>query len=564
MGRIKAALRSAKKAFQSGGWDGTNLSIWHPDHPLNRAGAWGSGSAYSNREEIENDFEGYILGAFKSDGPVFACVTARQFVFSEAVFKFRNKSDHKLFGSPALKILENPWPGGTTSNLLSRMEQDASLAGNSWWTRTDDAGRYGNAAKGKPGERLARLRPDWVTMIVGTKREGGTPRDIDAQLLGIRYRPGGTKTPSGGDDDVFLTMDEVAHYSPIPDPDAHFRGMSWLTPVLRDIEADKSAVKHKGGFFDNAAVPNMAVTFDPETNEDDFNEFVSKFNEGHQGSWNAYKTLFLMGGADVTPLSHDFRAMDFTAVVGKGESRIASCAGVPPSWVGFSEGMQGSALNTGNMAANRRRFADGTIRPMWREAVSALAVLLDVPAGAELWWEESGVAFLREDQRDRAEIMRIDMQAVNVGILAGYEPDAVIDAVWTNDMRKMLGKHTGLVSVQMQPPVDADNDKQEAQIFAEYAKALQALTAAGYTHDSAVEALDSYDLTKLEKDPAKDEWTPSGIPIPPEQQPGAAGGAGKPPAAPGAKPPAQGADKPKPKKPPASGAKPPSKEASDE
>lgn len=541
MGKVKAAFRGALKAFQSGGWDGNNLSIWHPDHPLNRA-AYGGSSAYSNREEIENDFESYVAGAFKSDGPVFACVTARQFVFSEAVAKFRSKSDQKLWGDSRLDLLERPWPGGTTGNLLSRMEQDASLAGNSWWTRTCDHGHYGNAAKGHTGERLAHLRPDWVTMVIGTIRPGGSVRDIDATLLGIRYKPGGRKGVQEDENEVFLTMEEVAHYGPIPDPVARFRGMSWMTPVLRDIEADKAAIKHKGAFFDNAAVPNIAVTFDKETNEDDFNEFVSNFNGAHKGAWQAYKTLFLMGGADVTPLSHDFRSMDFSAVIGKGESRIASCAGVPPSWVGFSEGMQGSALNTGNMAANRRRFADGTIRPLWREAFASLAVLIDVPSDSELWWDESGVAFLREDQRDRAEIMRIDMSAINTGILAGYEPDAVTDAVYGNDLRKLIGKHTGLVSVQMQPPVDPNNEVEEAEIFETNAKTLQGLVAAGFTEESAVAAIEANDLGKLKKAPATDQWSPSGIPLPPAQPAGGAPAGAKPPAA---KPPASGTTPPK-------------------
>jgi hypothetical protein len=151
VGKVKAAIRGALKAFQSGGWDGNNLSIWHPDHPLNRAAAFGGGGTFSNREEIENDFEGYVAGAYKASGPVFSVIAARQYVFSEVVFKFRNKSDGKLFGSTALDLLENPWPGGTTGELLARMEQDASLAGNSWWTITDDAGNYGKSAKGSRG-----------------------------------------------------------------------------------------------------------------------------------------------------------------------------------------------------------------------------------------------------------------------------------------------------------------------------------------------------------------------------------------------------------------------------
>jgi hypothetical protein len=542
VGKVKTALRGALKAFSSGGWDGNNLSIFHPDHPLNRNAAWG-GSSYTNREEIENDFEGYVLGAYKACGPVFSVIAARQYVFSEIVFKFRNKDTGKLYGDDRLSILEHPWPGGTTGELLARMEQDASLAGNSWWTLTNDRGDYGNAAKGGVGLRLAHLRPDWVTMVIGTKRRGGDVRDIDATLLGIKYKPGGRADAGHVSEEVFLTMEEVVHYSPNPDPIARFRGMSWITPVLKEIEADKSATRHKGSFFDNAAVPNISVSFDKETNEEDFNEFVENFNAEHRGSWQAYRTLFLMGGADVKPLSHDFKSMDFSAVIGKGESRIASAGGVPPSWVGFSEGMQGSALNSGNMAANRRRFADGTIRPLWRIVAASLAILIDVDDDSELWFDESGVAFLREDQRDRAEIMKIDMGAINVGILAGYEPDACVEAVYANDIRKLVGKHTGLVSVQMQPPVDPDNEQNEADIFATNAKTLQALVAAGFTEESSAEAIKAgYDISKLKKAPKEDQWSPSGIPIPPAQ--GAPAGGAKPPA-PGAKPPASGTTPPK-------------------
>jgi phage portal protein BeeE len=527
-------VRSFLKNFRSGGWDGRMPSMFSPEHPLNRFEPFG-GTAWTDREMIGNDFEGYVMGAFKASGPVFACVQARQFVFSEAVFTFKNKASGKLHGSQALNLLETPWEGGTTGDLLSRMEQDASLAGNSWWTRADDAGRLGNAAKGKPGERLVRLRPDWVTMIIGSK--SGNIRAADAKLMGITYQPQGDNAP----DKVLLATNEIVHYAPVPDPIARFRGMSWLTPILREVEADKSATKHKGAFFDNAAVPNMAVTFDKDTNPEDFAEFVEKFNGSHQGAWNAYKTLFLMGGADVTPLSHDFKSMDFSAVIGKGESRIASAAGVPASWVGFSEGMQGSALNSGNMAANRRRFADGTIRYLWRNAASSLAVLVDVPSDSVLWWDEDGIAFLREDQEDRANIMRIDMNSVDSAIKSGYKPDAAVDAVFSNDIRKLLGQHTGLVSVQMQPPVDPENELEEtegmARIIQLQAQTMQALVSAGFTEESARDAVEKNDLAKLVVTPDQPvtDWSPTGQPL--MAAPGSGGtpapaGAGKPPAAP--------------------------------
>jgi hypothetical protein len=416
-------------------------------------------SSTADKERIETDFEGYVQGALKGNGPVFACLTARQYVFSEARFRFRREVNGRpgdLFGNKALSVLEHPWPTGTTGELLSHMIQDADLAGNSFWTHVDDHGRYGRSAAG-PTRRLVRLRPDWVSIVIGSPREDGGPFDIDNKVVGFLYEPrlSGLTGTAMRAESVLLLAEEVAHYMPIPDPVARYRGMSWLTPIIREIESDSAAVVHKKKFFSNAAVPNMAIKFPEGTSKETFKDFVEKFKANHQGAWNAYKTLFLTGGADPVPLTHDFRQIEFNQTVGKGEARIASAAGVPASWVGFSEGLQGSSLNQGNFNAARRRFADGTIRPLWRMAAGCLETLIDVPEGAYLWYDDRDIAFLREDSKDRAEIMRILLNVIDAGIKAGFEPDAVVDAAMNEDIGRLKGHHTGLVSVQMQTPGEA-------------------------------------------------------------------------------------------------------------
>ncbi|WP_432001218.1 phage portal protein [Streptomyces sioyaensis] len=494
--------RFRKKSFTSGGWNGTMPPIWSPSHPL----ASFISTSTPDRERIENDFEGYVQGAYKNNGAVFACMLARQMVFSEARFIYRAFDKGRagdLFSTPDLEILKNPWPGGTTGELLVRMEQDASLAGNFFGTLADDEGNLGKAATvGRV--RIARLRPDWMSIVVGSN--SGDPNAADAQVILYIYQPKnanilGTGSPTA--EPVLLMPDEVAHYSPLPDPVNRFRGMSWLTPIINEIEADSAAVVHKRSFFENSAVPNMAIKFDKETSEDAFDEFVSSFDGKFKGKWNAYKTLFLMGGADVAPLSHDFKQLEFSQTVGKGESRIAAAAGVPSSWVGFSEGMQGSSLNAGNFNASRRRFADGTIRPMWRMAAASLSVLVPIPAGAELWYDERDIAFLREDATDRAEIMRINLNAIDAGIKAGYKDDAVVMAVRDNDVSKLIGQHTGLVSVQMQAPqTDQENERtrEEADIRQVEAAVITSLTTAGFELASIVAALESGDWGQLKVD----------------------------------------------------------------
>jgi hypothetical protein len=420
-------------------WADDNLRLpWLGSYPLR-----------PDREEIGNDLEGYIRQAYKANGIVFACILARQMVFSEARFQWREFNKGRpgdLFGSSELGLLENPWPSGTTGELLARMEVDGSLAGNSWWTTADDNGKLGRSATG-PGRRVVWMRPDRVTMVISSR--SGNPNSLDARVVGVLYK---APSSAGFDaEETLLLPSEVAHYSPIPDPDARFRGMSWLTPILREIQADKAATVHKAQFFENAAVPNMAIKFDKDTSEDAFDEFVEKFKAKHQGAWNAYRTLFLMGGADVEPLTMDFKQLDFSNVVGKGESRIASDAGVPPSWVGFSEGLHGSALNAGNFNSARRRFADGTIRPLWRMAAASLQTLVTPPNDhANLWYDDRDIAFLREDEKDRAEVLSRMMLTIESGVRGGFEPTTIINAVVAGDLRLM--RHTGLYSVQLQPP----------------------------------------------------------------------------------------------------------------
>ncbi|WP_433415046.1 phage portal protein [Microtetraspora malaysiensis] len=428
MNLLQRVRRRRKAWSESPFWDAERLR-----YPL-----LGSSSLTPDREQIENDFQGYVEGIYKRSGPAFALMAVRQHVFSEATFQFRRRRGGRpgdLFGTDALARLESPWPGGTTGDLLSRMIQDADLAGNAFYAWY--AGR------------VRRMRPDRVSIVLGSKSEpelsaGVLP--LDLEVVAYLYSP----RALGSDDDVVLLPSQVAHFAPIPDPDAAFRGMSWLTPVLREISSDSAATKHKGAFFENAASPAIAVRLDPSVTPELLARFKAVMDAEHKGAENAFKTLYLGGGADVTPLTMDLRQLDFKAVQGAGETRLAAAAGVPASIVGFSEGMQGSSLNAGNYGSAKRRFVDGTIRPLWRNAAGSLANLIDVPADAELWYDARDIAFLREDAKDAADIQQVKANTIRQLVDAGYKPETVVAAVEAEDMT--LLEHSGLYSVQLQPP----------------------------------------------------------------------------------------------------------------
>jgi hypothetical protein len=401
-----------------------------------------------NKERVENDVEGYIEGAYKSNGVVFACARARQAIFSEARFQWRTFTKGRpgaLFGSQELSLLENPWPGGTTGELLARMDIDVTVAGNFYATTADDRGRLGKRATGT-GRRISVLRPEWITIVIESASED--PYAADARIVAYLYEP-----PLSPASAVLLLPSEICHYVESPDPSARFRGMSWLTPVLREISADKAATKHKLKFFENGATLSAVATLPKEVGPPEFKEFVEAFKESHQGSGNAYKTLFLGGGADVTLIGADLKQIDFKVTQGAGETRIAAAAGMHPVIVGLSEGLAGSSLNEGNFNAARRLTADKFFRPAWRMAAASLQTLVTPPnSGASLWYDDREIAFCREDAKDLAEVQVKRATALRSLLDAGYEPDAAVEYLNTDDLSALIGKHSGLFSVQLQPP----------------------------------------------------------------------------------------------------------------
>jgi phage portal protein BeeE len=252
--------------------------------------------------------------AYKSDSVVFACMQTRARHFRQVRFQFRNRSNGKLYGNPDLQPLETPWPGATTADLLTRMILHADLGGNAFVV--------------KRGDGLALLRPDWVTLVIGsdTDPELGAWA-TDAEILGYIYSPGGYGSDSY-ETEVFAPED-VAHFAPIPDPEARFRGMSWLTPLMREVMADKAATEHKLSFFQNPT-PNMVVKFDvPDL--DEFKTQIGEFKKAHMGPRNAYKYMFGTMGMDFTPVGANLKDLDYKMITGAGETRIASAAGTPRS-----------------------------------------------------------------------------------------------------------------------------------------------------------------------------------------------------------------------------------------
>jgi phage portal protein BeeE len=389
--------------------------------------------------EVTNDLPGY-MAALRGCPPAFAAQMVRANVLSQVRFTFRNPPWHprtprRTFGTAALGPLERPWTNATTGELVGRMEWHEGLTGNAYVHRQPN--------------RLRILRPDWVAVVYGSDQE---PEDaahaLDGDLLGYVYQNGGIGRSTNKPQTLLPT--DVAHWCPNPDPECAGIGMSWLTPAIRDIQADRLATTHKIRYFEHGATPNLVVKGITAATKEQFDQIVEMLDQKHSGVANAYRTLYLTAGADATVVGSNLAELDLKNVQGASETRISMLSRVHPTILAVAEGLAGSSLNAGNFGMARRIWADSWIYPTLQDLAGSMAPLVRVPSDAELWFDTTDMPILREDAKDAAEIVQIKISSIVSAINGGLDPDSAIAAVDGGDVK--LLKHTGMVSVQLQPP----------------------------------------------------------------------------------------------------------------
>jgi phage portal protein BeeE len=358
--------------------------------------------------------------AYEANGIVFACDLVRMSLFSEARFQFQSAVDNHLFGNTDLGILEHPWPNATQGELLARMSQDDTTAGNSYPRKVIPAD--------ESDPLIVQMRPECVS-IVSTEA-----RDTAGRLF---------KQPAGYIEDVrplgierepqFYSTAEVAHYSPVPDGKASFRGMSWLTPVLREIGADVAMTRYKTAHLSNGAMPGIVIKYSRKLSDVTVDTLAKRLTGKHAGPENAGKIWVLDEGADMTVAGSTLEQLQFDLITKAGERRICAAAGP-----GLLEIL---GFEPGDYQAAVRKLADLWARPRWRQACAALEHL--VPTSADigpvrLWFDVSGIAALREGELQRAQSYLVKTQGLAASVAAGYTRESAIKAADTGDLTQLI------------------------------------------------------------------------------------------------------------------------------
>jgi HK97 family phage portal protein len=390
---------------------------------------------------------GNARNAYTISSTVHSAINARQRVFSEVRFALRSLDNGDLTKNHgSLRLLERPWPGGTGTELLKRMELDASLSG--------------IAVVYKPSSsRLQCLDP----MKCEIQTDG-------FEFAGVLYWPNGIGTGNP----VPIRREEVAIWSPLPHPEHQYLGASWVEVVATELRTEVKMQRHQEKFFDNSATPNMYVKVKGTMKEESRVRLRQELERRYSGVANAWKTLVMDNDASIEKVGNSFAEMDYVNVIKSTEGRIASAAGTPPIIIGAKAGLDASTYSNYNMAM--RAFADHLIRPNWNSVVAALEPITNIPRGTELWFDDSDVAALRADKKEEASIQQTVASTIRTYLDAGFDPDIAVQAATNHDPSLLIGAHSGLFSVQLQPPGTTNPD----DAVAVPARAAAALIARGW------------------------------------------------------------------------------------
>lgn len=187
----------------------------------------------------------------------------------------------------ALNLWNQPNPFMTGETFREIGWQYMELVGEWYWVLN-----RGTSGKGIPIEMWP-VRPDRMEPVP----------DKERFLAGWVYSgPNGELVP--------LLPSEVIQLR-YPNPTDIYRGMSPVQSLLADIDSAKYTAEWSRNFFLNSATPGGIVTFQKRLSDTEFNEFVARWREQHQGVARGHRVGVLEQGATYEPNTYTMRDMQF-------------------------------------------------------------------------------------------------------------------------------------------------------------------------------------------------------------------------------------------------------------
>jgi HK97 family phage portal protein len=305
----------------------------------------------------------------------------------------------------ALDLWNRPNDFYSRHDLLETSTQHLKLTGEAWWVLVADP-----RAPKLPIEMWP-VRPDRMTPV---------PHPTEFISGYVYTAPDGEKVP--------LELDQVIQIK-TPNPLDPYRGMGPVQALLADLDSARFSAEWNRRFFLNDATPGGVIEFDDNLGDAEFQRFLARWREQHQGVRNANRVA-LLEKAHWKDRQFNMRDMQFAELRGLSRDIIREAFRVHKAILGQSDD-----VNRANAEAADYQLAAWVVDPTLARFAGALNArllpLFGTPVVTEFCYESP----VPEDEKTEAEELTSRANAFKTLTEAGVHPDDAAAVVGLPPMR---------------------------------------------------------------------------------------------------------------------------------
>lgn len=213
---------------------------------------------------------------------------------------------------PALQVWNKPNPFMTRQMFLEACAQHQELVGEQYWLpASGDTFAF-------PVE-LWPARPDRMLEVPSATEF----------LAGWIYRdPDGNRIPLGTDEVIQLKA---------PNPTNPYRGMGAVQTILTDLDSTRYSAEWNRNFFVNGAQPGGIIEAPTNLTDDEFDTFMARWKENHQGVAAAHQIALLENGMKWQDVNFSQKDMQFVELRNVSRDITREALGISKTMLGQTE-----------------------------------------------------------------------------------------------------------------------------------------------------------------------------------------------------------------------------------
>ena len=246
------------------------------------------------------------------------------------LYEQRGKERREIDQHPFLDLWDSVNDFYTREEFLEVSQQHLDLPGETFWLVLTGPNRL-------PME-LWLIRPDRIRVVPSREK----------YIAGYIYTIGGERIP--------LDVDDIIHIKR-PNPMDPYRGLGPVGALMADIHSEHMAAQWTGNFFKNGATPGGYIEFPEDLSDQEFERFVLRWREQHQGVNNAHRVAVLEK-AKYHEVKYSMRDMQNEQLRRMNRDIILGAYGFPHAILGITED-----VNRANAEAAEVMFSRWVVRP---------------------------------------------------------------------------------------------------------------------------------------------------------------------------------------------------------